>query len=213
VVHDDEYDSMYDGATVVGAADEGDARTLPPSVDDLEEQWQAMHGQLSVACLKGSCGVPQGEAGAGTALEAARVETQEAKTKVGQLENQLKTATTKVGQLESELKTAETALGAAQVARAIEARGATGARRRGGEGGGGGGEGGGEGGGADGACTRQRPTVRPTSDAAGLSRLYPTQRPLSPLSEVTSHALTKGVLVAIRKNDAHLLSKLSKLPV
>lgn len=103
---------MYDGATVVGAADEGDARTLPPSVDDLEEQWQAMHGQLSVACLKGSCGVPQGEAGAGTALEAARVETQEAKTKVGQLENQLKTATTKVGQLESELKTAETALGA-----------------------------------------------------------------------------------------------------
>jgi hypothetical protein len=48
VVHDDEYDSMY-----VGAADDGDARTLPPSVDDLEEQWQAMHGQLWRApCLK-----------------------------------------------------------------------------------------------------------------------------------------------------------------
>jgi hypothetical protein len=46
VVHDDEYESMYDGATVVGAAEDGDARTLPPSVDDLEEQWQAMHGQL-----------------------------------------------------------------------------------------------------------------------------------------------------------------------
>jgi hypothetical protein len=46
VVHDDEYDSMYDGATVVGASDDGDARTLPPSVDDLEEQWQAIHGQL-----------------------------------------------------------------------------------------------------------------------------------------------------------------------
>ena len=49
VVHDDEYDSMYDGATVVGAADDGDARTLPPSVDDLEEQWQAMHEQLWLA--------------------------------------------------------------------------------------------------------------------------------------------------------------------
>ena len=46
VVHDDEYDSMYDGATVVGAAEDGDDRTLPPSVDELEEQWQAMHGQL-----------------------------------------------------------------------------------------------------------------------------------------------------------------------
>ena len=46
MVHDDEYDSMYDGATVVGAADDGNARTLPSSVDDLEEQWQAMHGQL-----------------------------------------------------------------------------------------------------------------------------------------------------------------------
>jgi hypothetical protein len=49
VVHDDEYHSMYDGATVVGAADDGDARTLPPSVDDLEEQWQAMHEQLWLA--------------------------------------------------------------------------------------------------------------------------------------------------------------------
>ena len=106
----------------------------------------------------------------------------------------LKTATTKVGQLESELKTAETALGAAQVARAIEARGATGARRRGGEGGGGGGEGGG----ADGACTRQRPNVRTTSSAEAS------------LASIRSdlNALTKGVLVAIRKNDAHLLSKL-----
>ena len=46
VVHDDEYDSMYDGATVVGAAEDGDDRTFPPSVDELEEQWQAMHGQL-----------------------------------------------------------------------------------------------------------------------------------------------------------------------
>ena len=51
MVHDDEYDSMYDGATVVGAADEGDARTLPPSVDDLEEQWQAPSRSSGRQCM------------------------------------------------------------------------------------------------------------------------------------------------------------------
>ena len=42
---------MYDGATVVGAADDGEDRTLPPSFDELEEQWQAMHGQLRRASM------------------------------------------------------------------------------------------------------------------------------------------------------------------
>ena len=52
---------------------------------------------------------------AGTALEAARVETQGDKTKVGRLEGELREATAQVGRLEDQLKTAGTALEAARV--------------------------------------------------------------------------------------------------